>query len=76
MSSSLHISIRINTICNILVIVLGVVLLNIANLYLLFDLYDCANIFIRVSIRKYGCISVGTNLCINALVLIRILVFI
>ena len=31
--------------------------------------------FIRVCISKHGCTSIGTNLCINALVLIRVLVF-
>ena len=48
----------------------------LANLYLIFDLYYHANIFSRAYISKHGCTSIGTDLCINALVLIRILVFI
>ena len=48
----------------------------IANLYLIFDLYYSANIFIRVCISKHGCTSIGTDLCISALVLTRVLVFI
>ena len=47
----------------------------IANLALIFDLYCYANVFIRVCISKHGCTSIGTNLCINALVLIRVFVF-
>ena len=47
-----------------------------ASLYSTFDLYYYANIFIRVCSRKHGCSSIGTNLCINALVLIRVLVVI
>ena len=35
-----------------------------------------ANMFIRVCISKHGCISTGTNLCTNAIVLMRVLVFI
>ena len=42
----------------------------------IFDLYHYANIFIRVCISKHGCTSIGTNLCITALLLIRVLVFV
>ena len=38
------------------------------------DLYYFANIFIRICISKQGCTSIGTNLCTNGLVLIRVLV--
>ena len=48
----------------------------IANVDLVFDLYCSAKMFIPVCISKHGCTSIGTNLCINALVLIRVLVFI
>ena len=48
----------------------------IANLCLTFDLHCYANISIRVCISKHGCTSIGIHLSINALVLIRALVFI
>ena len=47
----------------------------IANLCLIFYLYYFANLFIRVCIRKHGCTSIGTNLCINALILLRTPIF-
>ena len=46
-----------------------------ANLYLIL-LFCYAIVFFRVCISKHGCTSIGTHLCINALVLIRVLVFI
>ena len=54
----------------------GVGLSIIANLCLIFDLYYYAEIFIRVCISKHGCTSIGTNLCTNAVVSIRVLIFI
>ena len=49
----------------------------IANLCLIFDVYYYANSFTNhVCISKHGCASIGTNLCINALILIRVLVII
>ena len=48
----------------------------IANLCVIFELYYYANISIRVCISRHGCTSIGTNLCINALVFILVLVFI
>ena len=90
MSTSLSADISIIFICRlvfilIFVFILFVICINttgsvrlsiIANLCLIFDLYYYANMFIRVCISKHGCTSIGTNLCMNALVLIRVLVFI
>ena len=47
-----------------------------ANLSSITCLYYYANIFIRVCISKPGCASIGTNLYINALVFVRVFVFI
>ena len=48
----------------------------IVNPHLVLDLYSYANVFFRVCVSKHGCSSVGTNPCINALALIRVIVFI
>ena len=48
----------------------------IANLCLIFDLYFYANIIICVCISKHGCTSIFYKSSINALVLIRVLLFI
>ena len=48
----------------------------LAHRYLIFDLYYYGNVSIRVCIGKHSCTSIGFNLCINALVLICVLVFI
>ena len=90
MSTSLGADISIIFVCRLVFMLLFVLILFvkcinirdsvrlsiIANLYLIFDLYYHANILIRVCIRKHGCTSIGTNLCTNALVLIRVFVFI
>ena len=90
MSTSLSAAISIIFVCClvfilILVFILFAICINttdslrlgiIANLSLIFNLYYSADVFIRVCIRKRGCTSIGTNLCINAVVLIRVLVFI
>ena len=47
---------------------------NIANSFLIFDLYCFAHIFIRVCISKHGRTRIGTNLCTNALELTRVFV--
>ena len=82
MSTSLSSDISIIFVCHlvfisIFVLILFVVCIStsgiIANLSLIFDLCCYANFFIRVRISKHGCTSIGTSLCINALVLIRVL---
>ena len=47
----------------------------IANLGFIFDLYNHASLFIRVCISKHGCAGIGTNICINSVVLTRVFVF-
>ena len=48
----------------------------IANICLIFDLHYSVIFLIRVCISEHGCTSIGTSLCINAFVLIQVLVFI
>ena len=90
MSTSLSADINIIFVCRLVFILIFVLILFaicistrdsarlsiMADLYLIFDVYYSANVFLRVCISKHGCTSIGTNLCINALVLIPVLVFI
>ena len=89
MSTSLSADISIISVCRLVFIFISVLMLFvicnstsdsvrlsiIAHLYLIFDLDYYANFFIRVCINNHGCTSIGTNRCINALVLIRVFVF-
>ena len=87
MSTSLSADISIVFVCRLVCILIFVFILFvicigatdsvrlsvIANLYLISDLYYYAHVFVRVGISKHGCTSIATNICISALVLIRVL---
>ena len=71
MSFGLHNNIRMNIVCICICTSDGVRLRIIANLHVIL-ICIMANIFIRVCISKHGCTSIGTHLCINALVVKRV----